>query len=217
MRFVFIGPPGVGKGTQASRFCERHKIPHIATGDLLRSAISQKNDLGLKAKSYIDAGKLVPDQVIIELMNNRIGASDARLGYVLDGFPRTITQGEALCEALSQNGLSLDRVFYFFLDDPTLMARILGRRSCPNCHRVYHLLYSPPSRDGFCDYCGTPLVQREDDTVETVTQRLLVYKNETAPLIAYYKRQGLLTEIQADGPLEVVSEKIERVLQESSS
>lgn len=216
MRFVFIGPPGVGKGTQASRFCERHKIPHIATGDLLRYAIAQKTDVGLKAKIYIEAGKLVPDQVIIELMNNRIGASDARLGYVLDGFPRTIAQGEALGEVLSQNNLKLDRVLYFLLDDTTLMARILGRRSCPSCHRVYHLLYSPPSRDGFCD-CGAPLVQREDDTVETVTQRLLVYRSETAPLIAYYERQGILTEIQADGPLEVVSEKIERVLQGTSS
>jgi len=212
MRFVFLGPPGVGKGTQAARFSARHRIPHIATGDLLRSAISNSTPLGLKAKSYIEVGKLVPDQVIIELMDGRIQADDAHSGYVLDGFPRTIAQGKALSEILKQNHVALDRVLYFSLDDETLMERIVGRRSCPACHAIYHVRYRPPEKAGLCA-CGASLIQRKDDVPETVAERLSVYKRETAPLIAYYQKENLLVEIKADQPPEVVAETIEQAIQ----
>ncbi len=212
MRFVFLGPPGVGKGTQAERFSAAHNIPHIATGDLLRSAIADARPVGLKAKSYIEAGRLVPDQVIIELMNDRIQAPDAKSGYVLDGFPRTIAQGKALCALLEKNQLTLDRVLYFSLDDDTLMERIVGRRSCPVCHAIYHMRYRSPEQDGICDECGAALVQRKDDVPETVAERLSVYKTETAPLIAYYEKKSILTEIKADQPPEIVAEKIEQAI-----
>lgn len=211
MRFVFLGPPGVGKGTQAGRFSERHELPHIATGDLLRTAIADGTSVGLKAKTYIEAGRLVPDQVIIELMKERIQSSDAKSGYILDGFPRTIVQAKALTEVLSQNEETLDRVFYFSLDDETLMERIVGRRICPSCHAIYHVRYRPPKREGLC-HCGTALLQRKDDVSETVAQRLSVYKNETAPLIAYYENEGVLTEIKADRSADDVTEEIEGLL-----
>lgn len=212
MRFVFLGPPGVGKGTQAARFSKQHRIPHIATGDLLRSAMADKTPLGLKAKSYIEKGKLVPDPVIIELMNDRIQAPDALSGYVLDGFPRTIAQGKALSDLLDRNQVGLDGVLYFSLDDETLMERIVGRRTCAKCHAIYHVRYRPPEVEGVC-VCGAALVQRKDDLPETVAERLLVYKNKTAPLIAYYEKAGLLMEIEAHLAPEIVAEKIEKAVQ----
>ncbi len=215
MRLIFLGPPGVGKGTQAARFSERHDIVHIATGDLLRTAISEKTEVGLKAKDFIEAGHLVPDEVIIQLMKDRLQASDVQSGYVLDGFPRTLAQGKALSDLLKQNGSSIDRVICFYLDEAILLERIVGRRTCPSCHSVYHLRYRKPETDGFCR-CGTALIKRTDDTAETVTERVAVYNNETATLIAYYKGQGLLTEVNADRALDAVSEAVEQVFQESS-
>ena len=212
MRLIFLGPPGVGKGTQAAYFSRRYNLPHIATGDLLRTALSKKSALGLKAKAYMESGRLVPDQIIIELMGNRLKEPDARPGYILDGFPRTMAQGRALSEVLDQNGSAIDRVLYFSLDDEFLMERIVGRRSCPACHAIYHVVFRKPEQDGFCR-CGAPLVQRKDDRPETVTERLAVYHNETAPLIAYYKEQNILTEIHADAALEKVSEAVMNVVE----
>jgi len=211
MRFVFLGPPGVGKGTQAARFSERHKLPHIATGDLLRVAIRNGSSVGLKAKSFIENGRLVPDEVIIELMNDRIRVSDAKSGYILDGFPRTIAQAKALSEVLMQNGVALNRVFYFSLDDKTLMERIVGRRICPDCHAIYHVTYHPPEKEGFC-HCGGVLFQRKDDVPETVAQRLAVYKDETAPLITYYKNEHILTEINADQSVADIAKNLQQVV-----
>ncbi len=216
MKVVFLGPPGVGKGTQASRFSKNHQIPHIATGDLLRTAITNKTEVGLKASSFIEAGHLVPDNVIIQLMNERLDSPDAEEGYVLDGFPRTIAQGKALDKLLEEKGSGLDRVIYFSLDELTLKERIVGRRSCPSCHSVYHTTFKKPDLEGVCS-CGAALVQRKDDSAETVTKRLAVYRDETAPLIDYYKNQGvLLTEIKADGSLDDVAELLEGVIQDNS-
>ncbi len=214
MKVVFLGPPGVGKGTQATRFSKNHGLPHIATGDLLRVAISKKTEVGLEAKAFIAKGQLVPDHVIIQLMSKRFQLPDAALGYVLDGFPRTITQGKALADILSNDGAQLDRVIYFSLEDDALKERIVGRRSCPSCHSIYHLRYRTPPKDGLCGACGTALMQRDDDKIETVEARLAVYQNETAPLIAYYKALGLLTEIDASGNLDEVAELVEAVFRE---
>ncbi len=211
MRFVFLGPPGVGKGTQAARFSERHKLPHIATGDLLRVAMKEDTSVGLKAKSFIEKGRLVPDEVIIALMEDRIQAPDAKSGYILDGFPRTIAQAKALSEILIRNGIALDRVFYFSLGDETLMERIVGRRTCPDCHAIYHVSYYPPEKEGLC-HCGGVLFQRKDDVPETVAERLAVYKDETSPLITYYKNEHILTEINADQSVERIAENLQKVI-----
>ncbi len=212
MQFVFLGPPGVGKGTQAAKVSEKHGVVHIATGDILRKAMAEKSPLGVKAKGYIDEGKLVPDALIIELMNDRVRQPDAKSGYILDGFPRTMGQGQAFTEALEQNGEHLDGVIYFSLDDAALVERISGRRSCPSCQSVYHMIFNRPKNDEICA-CGTPLIRRKDDDPETVTKRLSVYGDQTAPLIAYYKELGLLSEVDAGGDLEGVNGKVEEVLQ----
>ncbi len=211
MRFVFLGPPGVGKGTQSSIIAKKLGIPHIATGDILRKAILDKTDIGLKAKAYINAGKLVPDEVIIQVMNDRLKEPDAKSGYILDGYPRTIAQGDALAIQLLASGKKLDQVVYLVLSDEVLVERISGRRVCPSCKTVYHLIYSKPEKEGECK-CGVPLVQRKDDHENTVRNRLSVYKRETAPLIEYYKKLKLLLEINAEGSLGLVNEKIEGLL-----
>ena len=216
MRYVFLGAPGAGKGTQAAIFSKQYKIPHIATGDLLREAICEKKLIGLSAKSYIDAGKLVPDKVIIDLMKDRLSELDAHLGYILDGFPRTLAQGEALAKVIDQGKQKIDRVIYFVLDESVLLERIIGRRSCPSCQSVYHLLYNRPERDGVCK-CGVVLVQRKDDRPETVKARLKIYHSDTIPLVNYYKKRGLLVEIKADVPLEEVSNAIDAVFLECAA
>lgn len=216
MRLVFLGPPGVGKGTQASIIAKKYAILHIATGDILRKAISDKTHIGLKAKSYIDSGQLVPDEVIIQVMNDCLKESDANTGYILDGYPRTITQGDALAEFLISSKKIIDQVVYLSLDDAVLVERISGRRICSSCKTVYHVLYSPPEKEGQCQ-CGSPLIQRKDDHENTVKNRLVVYKEETAPLIEYYRNLNLLVSINAEGSLAVVNEKIEGILKVNSS
>lgn len=215
MRLIFLGPPGVGKGTQAARFAVRHHIVHIATGDLLRTAIAEETSVGRKVKDFIKAGHLVPDEVIIQLIDERLQSPDVQKGYVLDGFPRTLAQGEALSEILKQNGTFIDRVICFYLDEAILLERIIGRRTCPSCHSVFHVRYRKPETEGVCD-CGATLIQRADDTAETVKERLTVYKSETAPLISYYKGKSLVIEVNGDRALDVVSEAIELLIQESS-
>ncbi len=207
MRLVFLGPPGVGKGTQAAKLTKEYGIPHIATGDILRTAISKKTPVGMEAKSYIDSGKLVPDDVIINIIRERLKESDTRGGYILDGFPRTIKQGEALSKMLDQNLDKIDRVIYFHLNEEELVKRIAGRSSCPSCQKVYNITHNPPKQEGICD-CGAALVQRKDDRPETVKERLAIYRNETSPLIQYYEDQGLLSKIEAGGTVDKVSEKV---------
>jgi len=211
VRLVFLGPPGVGKGTQSSIIANGNSIPHVATGDILRKSISDKTGIGLEAKAYIDSGRLVPDEVIIQIMNDRLKEPNARGGYVLDGYPRTILQGDALADFLLQSSQVLDQVVYLSLDDETLVERISGRRICLSCKTVYHLIFNKPKTEGRCE-CGSTLVQRKDDHEDTVKNRLSVYKKETAPLIEYYKRLELLIEINAEGSLEFVSKKIEKLL-----
>jgi len=216
MRLVFLGPPGVGKGTQAAKLSKEYAVPHIATGDILRTAMARKTPVGLEAKSYIDSGKLVPDDVIINIIRERLSEPDTRKGYILDGFPRTIKQGEALSRMLDQSGEKIDRVIYFHLNEDELVRRIAGRWGCPSCQKVYHTINNPPKKDGICE-CGTPLVQRKDDRPETVKERLVVYRSETSPLIQYYEGQDLLSKIEADGTVDEVSEKVENAFQKSSS
>lgn len=216
MRLVFLGPPGVGKGTQAAKLSKEYHLPHIATGDILRTAMLKKTPVGLEAKSYIDSGKLVPDDVIINIIRERLKEPDTKKGYILDGFPRTIKQGEALSKMLDQNREKIDRVIYFHLNEDELVKRIAGRWGCPSCQKVYHTVNKPPKRDGVCE-CGATLVQRKDDRPETVKERLAVYRNETSPLIQYYEDQGLLSKIEASGTVDEVSKKVEGAFQKSSS
>lgn len=217
MRLIFLGPPGVGKGTQAGQLSEHYRTPHIATGDILRAAIAKKTPVGLEAKSYIDAGKLVPDDVIINIIRERLKEPDTEAGYILDGFPRTIKQGEALSKLMDESRQKIDRVLYFELPEEELVKRIAGRRSCPSCQKVYHTLFNPPPQEGVCS-CGTPLVQRKDDRPETVKARLAVYRNETTPLIQYYRERGLLSQIDANGSVDEVTKRVEdAVLQKKIS
>ncbi|MGB3941904.1 MAG: adenylate kinase [Candidatus Manganitrophaceae bacterium] len=211
MRLIFLGPPGVGKGTQAARLSNRYHIPHIATGDILRSAIIKKTPVGIEAKSYIDAGRLVPDEVIINIIRERLRETDAKEGYLLDGFPRTIKQAEALSKTLDHNKEKIDDVLYFNLREEELVRRIAGRRSCPACQKIYHIFYNPPSREGVCD-CGTPLIQRKDDLPETVKERLVVYRNETAPLVEFYRDLGLLRQIDVDADMDEVTRRVEEIV-----
>ncbi|MFQ5596625.1 MAG: adenylate kinase [Nitrospiria bacterium] len=216
MRLVFLGPPGVGKGTQAGKLSKKYDIPHIATGDILRKSMSDRTTLGLQAKSYIDSGKLVPDALVIELVHDRLNKEDAKSGFILDGFPRTLGQGDALQGVLDREGSHIDRVIYFSLDESDLVRRISGRRSCPACQSVYHVIFNRPQNDDVCD-CGTKLIQRKDDVPHTVKERLLVYRNETSPLIAYYKEKDLLAEVDASGSLEEVRGKVEALIGASIS
>ncbi len=216
MRLIFLGPPGVGKGTQAALLSEQYQIPHIATGDILRAAMANKTPVGLEAKSYIDAGKLVPDDVIINIVRERLKESDTKSGYILDGFPRTIKQAEALAKTLEQSGEKIDRVLYFELAEEELVKRIAGRRSCPACQKIYHTIFNPPPQEGICT-CGTALIQRKDDRPETVKERLTVYRTETAPLIQYYKEQGLLSQIDADSRVDEVTRRVQDAVFQKSS
>ncbi|HIE64848.1 MAG: adenylate kinase [Nitrospira sp.] len=212
MRLLFLGAPGVGKGTQAEVLSKRYTVPHIAMGDIIREAMRKETSVGLEAKAYVEKGQLVPDEVIIKVIRERLKEEDARKGYILDGFPRTIRQGEALTEILDQADEKIDHVVNFYVDEETLIKRISGRRSCPSCGKAYHLVYRPPMHEGQCD-CGTGLMQRKDDSPETVKSRLGVYKNETAPLIEYYKKRGDLQNIEASGTISEISKSVWSVIE----
>jgi adenylate kinase len=205
VRVIFLGPPGAGKGTQARRAAEHWGVPQIATGDLLRTAVAAGTELGRQAKRHMDAGELVPDQIIIDLAAEVLGRPEARKGFVLDGFPRTVTQAEALDRLLDERGFELDRVVLFRVSEVELIRRLTGRRVCRQCGHTYHLMFSPPKRPGVCDVCGGPLYQRSDDEEATVRRRLAVYERDTQPLVEYYRRRGLLEEIQAEGSVDQVA------------
>jgi adenylate kinase len=204
MRVVLLGPPGAGKGTQARRLATRWSVPQVATGDMLREAVTRGTPLGLEARRYMDAGELVPDAVIIGLVRERLAQPDGRKGFVLDGFPRTVAQAEALDQLLEAEGTPLDRVVLFQVVDDELVARLSGRRVCRNCGRNYHVTLSPPRVAGRCDACGGELYQRTDDEEATVRRRLAVYARDTRPLVDYYRRRDLLTTISGIGTMDAV-------------
>jgi adenylate kinase len=208
LRVVFLGPPGAGKGTQARTLAAEWGVPQIATGDMLREAVANKTSLGLEAKRHMDSGGLVPDQVVIGLVGERLEQPDAKAGCVLDGFPRTVAQAEALDALLQRRGEALQRVIFFEVSRPELLRRLTGRRVCRRCGTAYHLVSAPPKTTGKCDRCGGELYQREDDSEATVAKRLDVYQTQTAPLLDYYRRRGLLTAIQGEGKVESVAAAI---------
>ncbi len=192
MKIVMLGAPGAGKGTQAAMICEKYRIPHISTGDIFRSNIKNGTELGKKAKEYMDQGKLVPDELTIQLLLDRVAKEDCADGYVLDGFPRTIPQAQVLTGALEKTGEKVDYAVNVDVPDANIVHRMSGRRSCPKCGASYHIEYIPPKTEGICDSCGSNLIQREDDKAETVQNRLSVYHDQTQPLIDYYEKAGVL-------------------------
>ncbi|MEU0985651.1 adenylate kinase [Streptomyces sp. NPDC005953] len=208
MRIVLVGPPGAGKGTQAAYLAENLSIPHISTGDLFRANISKGTDLGRKAKSYMDKGELVPDEVTIGMAKDRMEQPDAVNGFLLDGFPRNVSQAEALDGMLKSEGMTLDGVLDLEVPEDEVVKRIAGRRICRNdSSHVFHVTYSPPKVDGRCDVCGGDLYQRDDDSETTVRKRLEVYHTQTEPIIDYYRGQGLVVTISALGKVADVTER----------
>ncbi|MDQ1017000.1 adenylate kinase [Streptomyces afghaniensis] len=206
MRIVLVGPPGAGKGTQAAFLAKNLSIPHISTGDLFRANISQQTELGKLAKSYMDAGNLVPDEVTIAMAKDRMEQPDAENGFLLDGFPRNVSQAEALDELLETESMQLDAVLDLEVPEDEVVKRIAGRRICRNdSSHVFHVTYKQPAKDGVCDVCGGELYQRDDDSEETVRTRLEVYHTQTEPIIDYYKAQGLVVTISALGKVEDVT------------
>ncbi len=208
---VFLGPPGAGKGTQAKMLSKDLGLVHISTGDLLREAVKNQTPLGKKAKEYMDRGELVPDDLIIALIEEVMPEGG---GVILDGFPRTVAQAEALDSMLQRKGLKLDGVVLFDVPDDVVVERLSGRRICPSCGAVYHIKYNPPKNDKLCDRCSVKLVQREDDREEVVRRRLEVYRKQTAPLIEYYERKGILIRLDASKEIEEVYQELKRVLNE---
>ncbi len=207
MRLVLLGPPGSGKGTQAARLAETLRVPRISTGDILRRNVADGTDLGKRAKVYMEGGKLVPDELVIAMTERRLKEPDARNGFILDGFPRTIPQAEALAKLTP-----LDAVVNLFLEPEELVKRSAGRRVCPKCESVYHVVSNPPRKPGVCDKCGTALVTRPDDREDVVRTRIETYERQTAPLIQYYKERGLLREVYASGVIEEISERVREAL-----
>ncbi|MCD6364031.1 MAG: adenylate kinase [Synergistetes bacterium] len=207
---VFLGPPGAGKGTQASLLKSKYGIAHISTGDILREAVKKGTELGKKAREYMDRGLLVPDEIIIGIIEERLAEPDAQKGFILDGFPRTIPQAEALDRLLEKKRISLNAVFLFNANKETILERLTGRRVCKKCGALYHIRYSPPKIEGVCDKCGGELYQRDDDKEETILRRLDVYRNQTEPLIDHYRKKGILIELDANKDSKEVLAEIER-------
>jgi adenylate kinase len=214
MRLILLGPPGSGKGTQAKLLCEELRLAHIGTGDILRDAIRRLTPLGKKAKPYVDSGRLVPDELVNELMAERFRRDDRPQRFVMDGYPRTVAQAVAFDAVLRQQHLNLTAVLRLLVDDEEIVARLSGRWSCPypGCQRTYHTTHNPPKRAGYCDADNTLLVQREDDKEETIRRRLQVYHANTEQLVSHYRAQGLLREVNGQGPIEEIHQHITQVL-----
>ncbi len=198
MRLVLLGAPGCGKGTHSAWMVEEIEVPQISTGDILRDAVKNGTPLGKQAQQYMESGKLVPDELILDMMGQRLGEADVQRGFILDGFPRTVAQAEGLGKLLADRDVLLDKVIRIDVDAGELIGRLTSRRVCPNCKAVYNIHFKPPKQDEICDVCGTKIVQRPDDTEETVRQRLQVYEEQTAPLIQFYSRQGLLATVDGN-------------------
>jgi adenylate kinase len=211
-RVIFLGAPGAGKGTQARRLAAGWAVPQVATGDMLREAVAEGTPLGREAKRFMDSGALVPDEVVIGLVDERLARPDAASGYVLDGFPRTVAQAEALDALLRRRGQDLDRVIFFDVSRDELLRRLTGRRICRQCGTAFHLISAPPRAAGRCDQCGGELYQRPDDAEATVAHRLDVYQKQTAPLLDYYRDRGLLVRVEGEGPVERVAESIQKAV-----
>lgn len=212
MNLLLLGPPGAGKGTQAKRLTDALRIPQISTGDMLRNAIKSGTALGMRAKTFMDKGALVPDEIAIELVAERTREPDCRSGFLLDGFPRTIVQADALAALLKAQGRALDHVLALQVDNDELIRRLAGRRTCRRCMRTYHIEFNPPRETGICDVCGGELYQREDDKEQAIRARLAAYEGETKPLLAYYARRGLLRTIDGRGSVDEVYAQIRVVL-----
>lgn len=217
MRLVFMGPPGAGKGTQAKAVAEHYGIPHVSSGDIFRGEIGRKTPLGLKIKSYLDSGTLVPDDITVGAVAGRLALKDCADGWLLDGFPRTEGQAMALDKTLAGDGRKLDGVVSLELDAEVIVRRMSGRRMCPQCGRSYHVEHIPPRREGVCDACGAKLIVRDDDKPETVRQRLKTYTEQTAPLVDYYRRQGLLVRVDGDGTPDEVRSRLFGQLEKAGS
>ena len=214
MKIIMLGAPGAGKGTQAKKITSKYNIPHISTGDIFRMNIKNGTELGTKAKTYMDQGLLVPDELTCDLVVDRIQQEDAQNGYILDGFPRTIPQAECLTEALKKLNSNIDHAIDVDVPDENIVKRMSGRRACLKCGATYHLEYAAPKTEGVCDACGDSVVLRDDDKPETVGKRLEVYHEQTKPLIEYYKAQGVLTTIDGTKSLDEVFQQIMDILGE---
>lgn len=215
-RVVLLGPPGAGKGTQAKLLVEQYGACQVSTGDILRKAVVEQTPLGKQAAGYINRGALVPDGVIVDLVAERLKDPDCQNGFILDGFPRTIPQADGLDRILNQSGQSLNRVISVEVPKDVLIERLAGRRTCRNCGALAHVIFDPPKREGVCDRCGGELYQRDDDREETVAHRLQVYENQTAPLVDYYRKRGVLREINGVGGIEEIRDRISQLLGDSA-
>ncbi|MBS4537335.1 adenylate kinase [Clostridium sp. D2Q-11] len=212
MRLILLGPPGAGKGTQASGIINKYNIPHISTGDIFRKNIKEGTQLGKKAKEYMDQGLLVPDELVVDLVKDRLTQDDCKEGFLLDGFPRTVAQAEALDTELNNLGWELDRVINIQVSKDSLVERAVGRRICKDCGATYHIKFNPPTIPGKCDVCGGELYQRDDDTEETVSKRIEVYQKQTSPLINYYEEKDILANIDGQQDIDKVFDDIVKVL-----
>jgi len=210
---VLLGPPGAGKGTQAKHIERRFGLVHISTGDMLRAAVAEGSELGRRAEGYMKRGELVPDELIIEMILERIARPDCGKGYMLDGFPRTLAQAEALDASLAERGGRIDLAILFTCDPEAIVERMSGRRVCPTCGAVFHLAHNPPAKPGVCDRDGTPLVLRPDDRPEVVRKRLEVYEENTAPVAEFYRKRGVLAEVDASRPIPEVTAAVDRLLE----
>lgn len=213
MRVILLGPPGAGKGTQAKKMAERLRLVHVSTGDILRQNVSSNMDLGKEARSYMEKGVLVPDELVTRMLSERINQPDIKKGFILDGYPRNLNQAEALDEILKQKNMSIDLVIYLDTSDPVIMQRLTGRLVCKTCGANFHIKNMPPKKQGICDYCAGKLYQRSDDKEETIKARLEVYQKESAPLIQYYQKKEKLSRVLADEEADIVLEKMIRLAQ----
>ena len=213
LNIILLGPPGCGKGTQAKMLTEKYHIPQISTGDILREAVKNKTPLGLEAKTYMDSGKLVPDDVVIGIIQDRLKQPDCEKGFILDGFPRTVVQAEALDDTLKTMEKKIEHAISISVDEEELLRRLTGRRTCRSCGAMFHILFNPPKKEGICDKCSGELYQRDDDKEETIRNRLNVYNQQTAPLIDYYQKKELLRTIEGVGKIEDIFRKIEEVIE----
>lgn len=216
MRTILLGPPGAGKGTQAAKLTDVHDVPHISTGDILRANVKEGTELGVEAKRFMDAGDLVPDDVIIGMVGDRLDEPDATSGFLFDGFPRTVPQAEALEALLAERDTPLDAVLELVIDHDEVVRRLTGRRTCSGCGRIFHVEFDPPATEGVCDDCGGELTQRDDDTEEVVRNRLAVYREQTEPLVAFYRDRGLLHQLDATGTVSEITARAQALLADAT-
>jgi len=213
MNLVLVGPPGAGKGTQAEVISRNHGIPSISTGDILRERIKDGSEIGKQAKKFVESGGLVPDSIVVEMIKQRLALDDVKKGFILDGFPRTLAQAEALDKVTSGLGIAIDFVLYFDTSDKIVLERLTGRRICPKCRKNYHIKNMPPKAEGRCDVCAAELIQRKDDKEDTIRHRMDVYLSDTAPLIAYYEKKGDLKKVSGDLEVKALNTVLEKLFE----